>query len=62
MRNKVGMMRELNTEKPMDFWSAVSLGMGAMIGAGIFALLGEAGAIAGIATYISFIVGGASRY
>jgi len=44
--------------KPIGFWSAVSLGMGAMIGAGIFALLGEAGAIAGSAVYISFIVGG----
>ena len=30
--------------KPIGFWSAVLLGMGAMIGAGIFALLGQAGA------------------
>ncbi len=29
-----------------------------MIGSGIFALLGEAGAIAGHAVYISFILGG----
>jgi len=29
-----------------------------MVGAGIFALLGEAGAIAGSAVYISFILGG----
>ncbi|MGJ8723244.1 MAG: APC family permease [Roseibacillus sp.] len=42
----------------MTFWAAVSLGIGAMIGAGIFALLGEAGAIAGSAVYISFIIGG----
>lgn len=42
----------------MTFWSAVSLGIGAMIGAGIFALLGEAGTIAGSAVYISFVVGG----
>ncbi len=33
----------------MSFSAVVSLGMGAMIGAGIFALLGEAGAIAGSA-------------
>jgi len=46
------------TEKPIGFWSAVSMGIGAMVGAGIFALLGEASAIAGSAVYISFIVGG----
>jgi len=46
------------TDKPMTFWAAVSLGMGAMIGAGIFALLGEAGTIARSAVYISFIAGG----
>ena len=37
---------------------AVSLGVGSMVGAGIFALMGEAGAIAGHATYISFLIGG----
>lgn len=49
---------QASTDKPMTFWAAVSLGIGAMIGAGIFALLGEAGAIAGPAVYISFIMGG----
>jgi amino acid transporter len=44
--------------KPIGFWSAVSMGIGAMVGAGIFALLGEAGAISGSAVYISFIIGG----
>jgi amino acid transporter len=34
------------------------LGIGAMIGAGIFALLGEAGAVAGSAVWISFLIGG----
>lgn len=34
------------------------MGIGAMVGAGIFALLGEAGAISGSAVYISFILGG----
>jgi amino acid transporter len=34
------------------------LGMGSMIGAGIFALLGEAGAVAGAAVWISFLIGG----
>jgi len=46
------------TQKPIGFWSAVSMGVGAMVGAGIFALLGEASAIAGSAVYISFIIGG----
>ena len=39
-------------------FGAASLGVGSMVGAGIFALLGEAGAIAGTATYLSFILGG----
>jgi amino acid transporter len=46
------------TQKAIGFWSAVSMGIGAMVGAGIFALLGEASAIAGSAVYISFIIGG----
>jgi len=46
------------TQKPIGFWSAVSMGIGAMVGAGIFALLGEASTIAGSAVYISFIIGG----
>lgn len=46
------------TDKPIGLWSAVSMGIGAMVGAGIFALLGEASAISGSAVYISFIIGG----
>jgi amino acid transporter len=38
---------------------AVVLGIGAMVGAGIFALLGQAGAIAGSAVWISFLLAGA---
>ena len=34
------------------------MGVGAMVGAGIFALLGQVGAIAGSAIYISFFIGG----
>jgi amino acid transporter len=37
---------------------ALFLGVGAMIGAGIFALLGEAGAVAGSAVWLSFLLGG----
>ncbi|MCF6253627.1 MAG: APC family permease [Thiomicrorhabdus sp.] len=46
------------SNKPIGFWSAVAMGIGAMVGAGIFALLGEASAISGSAVYISFIIGG----
>ncbi|HEU5264697.1 MAG TPA: APC family permease, partial [Gaiellaceae bacterium] len=42
----------------MSVRGATVLGIGAMIGAGIFALLGEAGAIAGAAVWISFLLGG----
>ncbi len=44
--------------RPIGFWSAVSMGVGAMVGAGIFALLGEASVISGSAVYISFMIGG----
>jgi amino acid transporter len=47
------------SSKPIGFWSAVLLGVGAMVGAGIFALLGQAGSIAGTAVWISFLYGGA---
>jgi len=42
----------------VSFWSAVAMGIGAMVGAGIFALLGQAGQIAGNAVWISFVAGG----
>src|SRR3954453_14330791 len=42
----------------MTLRGAVFLGIGAMVGAGIFALLGEAGAIAGSAVWISFLAAG----
>jgi amino acid transporter len=43
---------------PVSFSAAVAMGVGAMVGAGIFALLGQAGAIAGSAVYLSFLAGG----
>lgn len=42
----------------VSFWSAVAMGIGAMVGAGIFALLGAAGAVAGSAVWLSFVIGG----
>jgi len=45
-------------QKAFGLWSAVFLGIGSMVGAGIFVLLGEAGAIAGNLVWVSFIFGG----
>ncbi len=45
-------------KKAFGLWSAVFLGIGSMVGAGIFVLLGEAGAIAGNLVWVSFIFGG----
>jgi amino acid transporter len=44
--------------KGLTLRGAVFLGVGAMVGAGIFALLGQAGAIAGAAVWISFLIAG----
>ena len=45
-------------KKSFGLWSAVFLGIGSMVGAGIFVLLGQAGAIAGNLVWISFLFGG----
>jgi amino acid transporter len=42
----------------MSVVGATVLGIGSMVGAGIFALLGEAGAVAGSAVWLSFALGG----
>jgi amino acid transporter len=42
----------------MSVSGAAFLGIGAMVGAGIFALLGEAGAVAGAAVWLSFLFAG----
>jgi amino acid transporter len=52
---------EVAAEAPRSTLSvrgATVLGVGSMVGAGIFALLGEAGAVAGAAVWISFLIGG----
>ncbi|WP_456430297.1 APC family permease [Nitratifractor sp.] len=54
-------MQENKTDKnPKAFglWSAVFLGIGSMVGAGIFIVIGQAGAIAGNIVWLSFVVGG----
>jgi amino acid transporter len=45
-------------EGTINLRGAVFIGIGSMVGAGIFALFGEAGAIAGAAVWVSFFVGG----
>jgi amino acid transporter len=44
--------------RPLTMRGAAFLGVGSMVGAGIFALLGEAGAIAGAAVWLSFLIAG----
>lgn len=46
------------TKNLMSLWSATAIGMGAMIGAGIFALIGIAVELAGTYAYVSFILAG----
>src|SRR6478609_630376 len=44
--------------RSMTVRGAAFLGIGSMVGAGIFALLGEAGAVAGSAVWLSFLIAG----
>jgi amino acid transporter len=44
--------------KRLSVMGAAFLGMGAMIGAGIFALLGQAAVVAGAAVWLSFLIAG----
>ncbi|WP_431279424.1 APC family permease [Leifsonia poae] len=47
-----------STEKRMTVMQATFIGVGSMVGAGIFALLGAAGAVAGSAVWLSFLIAG----
>ena len=49
----------MSKSKAFGFWSAVFLGIGSMVGAGIFIVIGEAGAIAGELVIVSFLIAGA---
>ena len=44
-------------KKAFGLWSAIFLGIGSMVGAGIFIVIGQAGAIAGNLVWVSFIFG-----
>jgi len=48
----------LGHKKAIGLWAAISIGVGGMIGAGIFSILGTACQIAGNVVYISFIIAG----
>ena len=48
-----------STDQYLTVRQAAFIGVGAMVGAGIFALLGAAGAVAGAAVWISFLIAGA---
>jgi amino acid transporter len=49
---------DVSARPSMTLWRAVALGVGSMVGAGIFALLGEVGAVAGASVWIAFLGGG----
>ena len=51
-------MEQTVSRGKISMFSAAFMGIGAMVGAGIFALLGEAGAIAGTAVWLSFLIAG----
>lgn len=53
------MSTDLKVVKPIGIWSAVAIGVGGMIGAGIFSILGIATSITGNLIYVSFLIGGA---
>lgn len=48
-----------DTSRPLTVRQAAFIGVGAMVGAGIFALLGAAGEVAGAAVWLSFLIAGA---
>jgi amino acid transporter len=51
-------MNEPSRSRRISVNGAIALGVGSMVGAGIFALMGEAAAMAGSAVWLSFLVAG----
>lgn len=51
-------MAGVSSKKQMTVVQATFIGVGSMVGAGIFALLGAAGAVAGSAVWLSFLIAG----
>jgi amino acid transporter len=48
----------MEDKKAFGLWSAVFLGIGSMVGAGIFIVIGQAGSMAGNIVWLSFVFGG----
>jgi len=48
----------VDNTKAFGVWSAVFLGIGSMVGAGIFIVIGQAGSMAGNIVWLSFVFGG----
>jgi amino acid transporter len=48
-----------HTSRTLTVRQAAFIGVGAMVGAGIFSLLGAAGEVAGAAVWLSFLIAGA---
>ncbi len=48
----------MKSQKAFGLWSAVFLGIGSMVGAGIFIVIGQAGSMAGNIVWLSFVLGG----
>jgi len=53
-----GLLSALDHKKGISLFEAISIGVGGMIGAGIFSILGIAGQTAGTGVWISFIIAG----
>ena len=54
----MSLQQRAQSKKAISFWGAVSIGVGGMVGGGIFAVLGLAILLAGGATPISFAIAG----
>ncbi len=48
----------MKIKKAFGLWSAIFLGIGSMVGAGIFIVIGQAGSMAGNIVWLSFVFGG----
>jgi amino acid transporter len=55
----IGMAANGDTSRKLTVRQAAFIGVGAMVGAGIFSLLGAAGEVAGAAVWLSFLIAGA---
>jgi amino acid transporter len=55
----IGMTVSGSTSRTLTVRQAAFIGVGAMVGAGIFSLLGAAGEVAGAAVWLSFLIAGA---